>query len=56
LGVEGRIEIQIDERNGFAERRSAVEGGRPRIDSQIIGRQTFITVIGHQDGLLKLGR
>jgi hypothetical protein len=51
----GCDKIQIDEQNGFAERILVVDGGRRRINSQIIGRQTFITVIGHQDGLFKLG-
>jgi hypothetical protein len=30
------------------------DGGR-RINSQIIGRQTFMAVIGYEDGLFKLG-
>lgn len=52
----GYDKMQIDEQNGFAERILVVAGGRRRINSQIIGRQTFISLIGHKYGLFKLGR
>jgi len=55
LARGGYDKMQLDEQNGFAERILVVDGGRRRINSQIIGRQTFITVIGHKNGLFKLG-